>query len=335
MTHADGLPDSMTAIAIRAPGGPDVLVPERRPLPVPGEGEILVKVVAAGVNRPDVLQREGGYPPPPGASDIPGLEMAGEVVAAGPGVTRHRPGDKVTGLVQGGGYAEYCKVHETNALPIPASLTPVEAAAIPETFFTVWSNVFDRGGLKAGETFMVHGGTSGIGTTAIQLAKAFGAGVIATAGSATKCAACLELGADLAVNYRDEDFVKAVKDFTGGRGVDVTLDMVGGDYIERNYEAAAMDGRIVQIAVLRGAKATVNVHRIMVKRLVHTGSTLRARDVAFKAQIATSLETKVWPLFETGRLRVVIDSTYPLAEAAKAHRRMETSEHIGKIVLTV
>lgn len=329
------LPPTMTAIGISAPGGPDVLKPETRPVPVPEAGQILVRVAAAGVNRPDVLQREGGYPPPKGASDIPGLEIAGTVAALGEGVSRWRLGDAVTGLVAGGGYAEYAVVHESNALPIPKGLGMAEAAAVPETFFTVWSNVFDRAGLKPGEVFMVHGGTSGIGTTAIQLAKAFGATVIATAGSAEKCRACRDLGADLAVNYREEDFVKAAKDFTGGKGVDVILDMVGGDYIEKNHEAAAVEGRIVQIAFLKGAKATVNFTRIMLKRLVHTGSTLRARDVAFKAGIAHSLETRVWPLIEAGRVKVVMDSTFPLAEASKAHARMETNAHVGKIVLTV
>jgi NADPH2:quinone reductase len=325
----------MTAIGIAQPGGPEVLVPETRPVPQPGPGEILVKVAAAGVNRPDVLQREGGYPPPKGASDIPGLEIAGTVAALGAGAAQFRIGDAVTALVAGGGYAEFAVVHETNALPVPNGIAMVEAAAIPETFFTVWSNVFDRAGLKAGETFMVHGGTSGIGTTAIQLAKAFGATVIATAGSPEKCQACRDLGADLAVDYRQEDFVKAAKDFTGGRGVDVILDMVGGDYIEKNHEAAAVEGRIVQIAFLKGPKVTVNFTRIMLKRLVHTGSTLRARDVAFKAGIAASLREKVWPLIEAGTVKVVIDSTYPLAEAAKAHARMETNAHVGKIVLTV
>ncbi|MEJ1157463.1 NAD(P)H-quinone oxidoreductase [Prosthecomicrobium sp. N25] len=329
------LPTTMTAIGIKAPGGPEVLVPETRPVPQPGPGEILVKVAAAGVNRPDVLQREGGYPPPTGASDIPGLEIAGEVAALGEGAARFAPGDRVTALVAGGGYAEYAVVHESNAMPVPKGLGLIEAAAIPETFFTVWSNVFDRAGLKPGEVFMVHGGTSGIGTTAIQLAKAFGATVIATAGSPEKCQACLDLGADLAVDYRQEDFVKAAKDFTGQKGVDVILDMVGGDYIEKNHEAAAVEGRIVQIAFLKGPKVTVNFTRIMLKRLVHTGSTLRARDVAFKAGIARALEAKVWPLIEAGRVKVVLDSTFPLADAAKAHARMETNAHVGKIVLTV
>ncbi|TPQ52371.1 NAD(P)H-quinone oxidoreductase [Prosthecomicrobium hirschii] len=329
------LPETMTAIGYEAPGGPDVLVPVTRPVPAPGPGEILVRLAAAGVNRPDVLQRQGGYPPPKGASDIPGLEIAGTVVAQGPGAGRFALGASVVGLVAGGGYAEYAVVHETNALPVPRGLDLVAAAGIPETFFTVWSNVFDRAGLKPGETFMVHGGTSGIGTTAIQLAKAFGATVIATAGSAAKCQVCRDLGADLAVDYREQEFVTAAKDFTGGRGVDVILDMVGGDYIDKNHEAAAVEGRIVQIAFLKGPKATVNFTRLMLKRLVHTGSTLRAREVPFKAAIAGALEAKVWPLIEAGTVRVVMDSTFPLAEAAAAHARMETNAHIGKIVLTV
>jgi putative PIG3 family NAD(P)H quinone oxidoreductase len=329
------VPSRMTAIAIRAPGGPEVLVPEERPVPTPGAGEMLVKVAAAGVNRPDVMQRQGSYPPPPGASDIPGLEIAGEVVALGPGATRFKPGDKVSALVAGGGYAEYCPVHETNALPAPANLSQIEAAAIPETFFTVWHNAFERGRLKAGETLLVHGGSSGIGTTAIQLAKAFGARVITTAGSAEKCEACRKLGADVAVNYRSEDFVAATKSATGGKGAEVILDMVGGDYIERNYEAAAVEGRIVQIAFQGGPRANVDFRRIMLKRLIHTGSTLRARAVADKAAIARALEAKVWPLIAAAKVKPVIYRTFPLAEASAAHALMETSMHIGKIVLTV
>ncbi|WP_407049611.1 NAD(P)H-quinone oxidoreductase [Methyloraptor flagellatus] len=329
------VPPTMTAIAIPRPGGPEALVPETRAVPVPGEKEILVKVAAAGVNRPDVLQREGSYPPPKGASDIPGLEVAGTVVALGPAVTRWALGERVTALVAGGGYAEFAVVPEETALPVPKGLSTVEAAAIPETFFTVWSNVFDRAGLKPGEVFLVHGGTSGIGTTAIQLAKSFGATVIATAGSAEKCAACRDLGADLAIDYRAQDFVQEVKTFTQGRGANVILDMVGGDYIEKNHEAAAVEGRIVQIAFLRGAKVEVNFTRLMLKRLVHTGSTLRAREVPFKAAIAASLREKVWPLIEAGAVKIPVDSTFPLAAAADAHRRMETSAHVGKIVLTV
>jgi putative PIG3 family NAD(P)H quinone oxidoreductase len=329
------LPPRMTAIGIRAPGGPEVLAPEERPLPATGAGEILIKVAAAGVNRPDVMQRQGLYPPPKGASDIPGLEIAGEVAALGAGVTRWKLGDKVMALVSGGGYATYCPAHESHALPIPQSLTPVEAAAVPETFFTVWHNVFERGGLKSGETLLVHGGTSGIGTTAIQLAKAFGARVITTAGSAEKCDACRKLGADLAINYRSEDFVAAVKSATGGKGADVILDMVGGDYIERNYEAAAVEGRVVQIAFQGSPKATVDFRRIMLKRLHHTGSTLRARSTEDKGAVARAVEAQVLPLLAAGRVRPVIDSTFPLAEAAAAHARMESSVHIGKIVLTV
>lgn len=329
------LPTTMTAIEIVAPGGPEALRPTTRPVPTLKAGEILVKVAAAGINRPDVLQRQGVYPPPPGASDIPGLEIAGTVVAIGPGAGEWAIGVPVTALVPGGGYAEYCAVHETNALPVPGGLSLVEAAALPETFFTVWSNVFDRAGLKAGETFLVHGGTSGIGTTAIMLAKAFGATVITTAGSDDKCAACRRLGADLAINYKTDDFVAAAKAFTNGRGVDVILDMVGGDYIDKNHDLAAIEGRIVQIAFLNGAKATVNFGRLMMKRLVHTGSTLRARDVAFKAAIADALRTKVWPLIEDGEVRPILDSTFKLADAVAAHRRMESSGHIGKIVLTI
>jgi NADPH2:quinone reductase len=325
----------MTAIVIRSPGGPDMLVPEERPVPLPGEHEVLVKVAAAGVNRPDVMQRQGSYPPPPGASDIPGLEIAGHVVALGTGATRWKLGDAVTALVAGGGYAQYCPVHETNALPAPPPLSLVEAAAIPETFFTVWHNAFERGALKSGETLLVHGGSSGIGTTAIQLAKAFGARVITTAGSAEKCEACRKLGADVAVNYRTEDFVAATKAATGGKGADLILDMVGGDYIERNYEAAAVDGRVVQIAFQGSPRANVDFRRIMLKRLTHTGSTLRSRAVADKAAIARALEAKVWPLIAAGKVKPVIYRTFPLAQASAAHALMETSTHIGKIVLTV
>jgi NADPH2:quinone reductase len=329
------LPATMTAIAIRAPGGPDMLVPEQRPVPAPGAGEILVKVAAAGVNRPDVMQRMGLYPPPKGAPDIPGLEIAGTIVACGAGVTRWKVGDQVTALVVGGGYAEYCIAVEGHALPIPAGLSAAEAAAIPETFFTVWHNVFERGALKPGETLLVHGGSSGIGTAAIQLAKSFGARVIVTAGSAEKCEVCRKLGADLAINYKIEDFVAAVKDTTGGRGAEVILDMVGGDYIERNYEAAAVEGRIVQIAFQGSPKSTVNYMRLMLKRLHHTGSTLRSRANADKAAIARAIESNVWPLIAAGKVRPVMDQTFRLAEAAAAHARMETSQHIGKIVLIV
>ena len=329
------VPSDMTAIVIRAPGGPEALVPERRPVPQPDDGEVLVKVAAAGVNRPDVMQRQGLYPPPKGVTDIPGLEIAGDVVALGANVARWKPGDKVMALVVGGGYAEYCPAHESHCLPIPPSLSMNEAGAIPETFFTVWHNVFERGGLKSGETLLAHGGSSGIGTTAIQLAKQSGARVIVTAGSEQKCAACRELGADLAINYKTEDFVAAVKAATGGKGADVILDMVGGDYIERNYEAAAVEGRVVQIAFQGSPKATVDFRRIMLKRLHHTGSTLRSRSVTDKGAIARAVEQQALPLVASGKVRPVIDSTFPLPEAAAAHARMESSRHIGKIVLTV
>jgi NADPH2:quinone reductase len=310
-----------------------MLVPQERPVPRPGKGEILVKVAAAGVNRPDVIQRKGLYPPPPGVTDIPGLEIAGTVAACGHGVKRWRPGDQVTALVSGGGYAQYCVAHETHALPIPGGLAATEAAAIPETFFTVWHNVFERGGLKAGETLLVHGGSSGIGTIAIQLAKTFGARVIATAGSSEKCDACRRLGADVAINYKTEDFVPLTKSATGGIGAEVILDMVGGDYIERNYEAAAVEGRIVQIAFQGSSRADVDFRRIMLKRLHHTGSTLRARSVPDKAAIAQAVERSIWPLIAAGKVRPVMDSVFPFREAAKAHARMESSVHIGKIVL--
>ncbi|WNJ91865.1 NAD(P)H-quinone oxidoreductase [Bosea sp. 685] len=329
------LPQTMTAIGFEAPGGPEVLQAQKRPLPQPGRGEVLVAVAAAGINRPDVLQRLGGYAPPPGASDIPGLEIAGTIVALGEGASRFKLGDMICGLVAGGGYAEYAVVHESNALPVPAGLSLIEAAAIPETYFTVWTNVFQRGRLQAGESFMVHGGTSGIGTTAIQLAKAFGATVLATAGSTEKCQACRNLGADHTINYREQDFVAAAKEATGGRGVDLILDMVGGDYINRNYDAAAESGRIVQIAFLNGPKAEVDYRRLMMKRLTHTGSTLRPRSIAEKAGIAAELEAKVWPLIEAGRCKPVIHATFPLTEAAAGHALMESNAHIGKIVLTV
>ena len=329
------IPLQMTAIAIRTPGGPEVLTPEARPVPTPGAGEILVKVAAAGVNRPDVMQRMGQYPPPLGAPDIPGLEIAGEVVACGAGVTRWKQGDQVMALVVGGGYAEYCLAHESHALPVPSGLSLIEAAAVPETFFTVWYNAFERGRLAAGETALIHGGTSGIGTTAIQLAKAFGARTIATAGTPEKCEACRKLGAEVAINYKTEDFVEATKKATGGRGVDLVLDIIGGDYIERNYEAAAVEGRILQIAFQSSPRATVDFRRLMLKRLTHTGSTLRARAVADKAAIARAIEAKVLPLIAAGRVKPVIDSTFALREAAAAHARMDSSQHIGKIVLTL
>ncbi len=326
--------DKMRAIVAPHPGGPEVLTLVERPVPTPGAGEILIKVMAAGVNRPDVLQRLGGYAPPPGASDVLGLEVAGDVAALGEGVAMHNVGDPVVALLPGGGYAEYAIAHESNALPAPQSLSMIEAAAIPETYFTVWTNVFERGGLKAGEWLLVHGGASGIGTTAIQLAKAFGAKVIATVGSDEKAQAAAKLGADVVVNYNAQDFVAVTRAATG-KGADVILDMVGGDYVQRNYAAAAMDGRIVQIAFLRGATTQVDLRPLMMKRLVHTGSTLRPRSPAEKAEIAEHLREKVWPLLEAGRCKPIIDSTFPLDSADKAHARMESSGHFGKIVLTI
>jgi putative PIG3 family NAD(P)H quinone oxidoreductase len=329
------LPETMTAIEIREPGGPEVLGPASRPLPQPGAGEVLVKVAAAGVNRPDCLQRQGSYPPPKGASDIPGLEVAGEVIALGDGVKDLKVGDRVCALVTGGGYAEYCAAPAVQCLPVPKGYSMAQAAALPETFFTVWVNVFQRSGLKSGESFLVHGGTSGIGTTAIQLAKAFGCTVFATAGSAEKVKACKDLGADHAINYKTEDFVEVVKAATGGRGVDVILDMVGGDYIPRDIKALAEDGRLSFIAFLGGPKAEVNFAAVMMKRLTITGSTLRARPVAVKAQLAAELKEKVWPLLDAGKIAPVMAAAFPLAEAAKAHALMESSDHIGKIVLTL
>ncbi len=327
------LPAEMTAIEIREPGGPEVLVPTTRPRPEPGAGEVLVKVAAAGVNRPDVLQRKGGYPPPPGASDIPGLEIAGTVVALGENTSEWRLGDEVTALVTGGGYAEYCVAPAAQCLPVPQGLSLVEAAALPETFFTVWVNVFERGGLRSGESFLVHGGSSGIGTTAIQLAKAFGARVFATAGSAEKCAACEKLGAERAINYREEDFVAVVKEATEKKGVDLILDMVGGDYVQRNIKALATDGRLSYIAFLGGSKVEVDLAPLMLKRITLTGSTLRARSVEFKAGIARQLREKVWPKLEAGEVGPVMAASFPLAAAGEAHALMESSTHIGKIVL--
>ena len=329
------LPDSMIAIAITAPGGPQVLRAERREVPSPGEREILIRTAAAGVNRPDVLQRAGLYPPPKGTSDLLGLEVAGEVVETGSGVKRWRPEDRVCALTPGGGYAEFALVDESNALPVPDGMPMEEAAAVPETFFTVWHNVFERGRLIAGETLLVHGGASGIGTTAIMLAKAFGARVIVTAGTDDKCDACRALGADVAVNYRNGDWAVAVKEATGGRGADVILDMVGGAYIEKNYQAAAIDGRIVNIAFLQGSRVEVDYIRLMMKRLTHTGSTLRAQSVEVKARIAAELESKVWPLLAEGKCRPLIHARFPLVAAADAHALMESNAHIGKIVLTV
>lgn len=329
------LPASMTAIAIADKGGgPEVLRPVTLPVPALGPRQVLIKVAAAGINRPDLMQREGHYPAPKGHSEIPGLEVAGTVAALGVGTSRFKEGDRVMALVPGGGYAEYCAVDEGSCLPVPTSLSMTEAAAIPEGFFTVWHNVFERGGLKSGEWFLVHGGTSGIGVAAIQLAHAFGAKVIATAGSAEKCEACRKLGATRAVDYKTEDFVEAVKSATAGKGVNVILDIVGGDYVERNVRSLADDGRLVNIAFQDGSKVTLDLMRVMLKRLTLTGSTLRIRSNGVKAAIARAVEEKVLPLIVDGRIRIVIDATYPLADAAKAHHRMEES-HIGKVVLTL
>jgi putative PIG3 family NAD(P)H quinone oxidoreductase len=325
----------MIAIEIREPGEPEVLVPVERPTPVPGSGEVLIKVAAAGVNRPDLMQRRGRYPPPPGAPDIPGLEVAGTIDAIGSNVDELRVGDAVCALVAGGGYAEYCVAPAPQCLPAPRGLDLVPAAAIPETFFTVWTNVFERGRLAAGESILVHGGSSGIGTTAIQLARAHGARVFATAGSPEKCAACERLGAERAINYRDADFLEAVRAATGGKGVDVVLDMVGAEYFARNVEALAVEGRLVEIATLRGAKAELTIPTIMQRRLTITGSTLRPRSVAEKGAIARALRTRVWPLLESGAVKPIIYQTFPLTHAAEAHRVMEAGEHIGKLVLVV
>jgi putative PIG3 family NAD(P)H quinone oxidoreductase len=329
------LPAQMTVIGISTPGGPEVLIPETRAVPKPGPGEILIKVAAAGVNRPDVAQRSGSYPPPPGASDLPGLEVSGEVVALGDGATKHKIGDKVMSLVAGGGYAQYCIAPDAQAMAVPASFSMIEAGATAETLMTVWHNVFERGGLQPGETLLIHGGSSGIGTMAIQLAKAFGSKVIVTVGSQVKADACLKLGADHAINYKTEDFVAKVKEITAGAGVELILDMVGGDYVEKNFDCAAVDGRIVQIAVLNGPKATINAAKIMVKRLHYTGSTLRPRSAADKAAMVKAIEANVLPLLQAGKVKPLMDSTFPLEQAVDAHRRMETSEHIGKIVLVV
>jgi len=325
----------MKCVQISKPGGPEVLVLAERPAPAPKANEILVKVAAAGVNRPDIAQRAGKYPPPPDASDLPGLEIAGEVAACGADVKMWKPGDQVCALAHGGGYAEYCVVPEVQALPVPKGLSAVEAASLPETFFTVWSNVFDRGRLAPGESLLVQGGSSGIGVTAIQIAAAMGNRVFATAGSDEKCAACVALGAEKAINYKTQDFAAEVKAATGGKGVDVVLDMVGGDYVPREIACLAEDGRLVFIAVLGGWKTEVNITDIMRKRLTVTGSTLRPRPVAFKGAIAKSLREKVWPLIESKKIKPVIFRTFPLAQASEAHRLMESSQHIGKIILTV
>ena len=330
------IPSRMTAIEIAEPGDPDVLVPVERDVPEPGPDEVLVRVEAAGVNRPDVMQRQGLYPPPPGASDIPGLEIAGTVVALGKGVDSPAIGSRVCALVTGGGYAEYCTAAAALCLPVPAGFDAAEAAGIPETFFTVWTNVFDRARLAEGESILVHGGSSGIGTTAIQLARAFGATVYVTAGSKAKCDACLALGADAAIDYREEDFVERIRALTGGRGVDVVLDMIAGDYLARNLKCLATEGRLVIIAVQHGPKVErLNVLPIMLRRLTVTGSTLRPRTVEQKTIIANALHAKVWPLLAAGRIRPIVHSRFPLADAAGAHRTMESSEHVGKIVLEV
>jgi NADPH:quinone reductase len=329
------IPKDMTAIEIASPGGPEQLKPARRPVPKPGDGEVLVRVAAAGVNRPDVMQRQGRYPPPPGASDIPGLEIAGEVVALGPNAAGVALGDEITALLPGGGYAEYAVAASPLCLPVPKGLSMVEAAALPETYFTVWTNLFDRGGCKAGDTVLIHGGTSGIGTTAIQLAVVRGARVFATAGSVDKARYCEKLGAARGIDYRTEDFVQVVGRETGGRGVDLILDMVAASYFARNVETLAVEGRLVLISLIGGARAEINLGTLMSKRLTVTGSTLRIRTVAQKAVIAEAVRRNVWPLLEEKRVRPIIHATFPLAEASEAHRMMETSQHIGKIVLTV
>ncbi|MDX8355958.1 NAD(P)H-quinone oxidoreductase [Sphingopyxis terrae] len=329
------LPESMTAVAIREPGGPEVLVAEQRPVPRPGAGELLIRVAAAGVNRPDVLQRMGFYPPPPGASDLPGLEIAGIVVATGPGGDPEMLGQAVCALVAGGGYAEYCVAPAGSVLPVPAGFTMTEAAALPETIFTVWHNLFERGWIKEGETALVHGGTSGIGTTAIGLCKLFDIRIIVTCGSAEKCDAARALGADLAIDYSAEDYVEAVKAFTGGAGVDVVLDMVGGDYVPRNLACLADDGRHVTIAFQRGAKAEIDMSQLMRRRLTMTGSTLRARSADFKAALADEIHKTLWPRLSSGAWKPAMDQAFPLADAAAAHARMQAGAHVGKIVLTI
>ena len=333
MTEA--LPASMRCIEMSEGRGADILHLAERPLPEVGAGQVLIKIAAAGINRPDVLQRDGLYPAPPGASDILGLEAAGEIVALGEGVETLKLGDQVTALLSGGGYAEYATAYEGSCLPIPNALTLIEAASLPETYFTVWSNLFDRAALKEGESLLMQGGTSGIGTTAIQMCSQLGVRVIATAGSDEKCQACLDLGAEKAVNYRDEDWVAAAREFGGGKGVNVILDMVGGDYVARNIKSLAPDGRLVNIAFLQGSKIEIDLMPVMLKRLTLTGSTLRARDPGFKADIADNLKQTVWPLFESGAIKPMVYKTFPLNQAAEAHKLMESSQHIGKIVLTV
>lgn len=326
---------SMKAIVITKPGGPEVLQVQERSIPICAPGEVLIKAAAAGVNRPDVSQRKGNYPPPPGASpDIPGLEIAGTIVETGADVTRWKVGDKICALVTGGGYAEYCNIPEGQCLPVPGNLTFVEAASLPETFFTVWSNVFDRGRLKAGETLLVHGGSSGIGVAAIQMAKSLGSTIYVTAGTDEKCRFCEDLGAAKAINYRKENFVEVIKQITNGKGVGVILDMVGGDYVQDNLRSLANDGRLVLINMMMGKDVQVDLSQVMTKRLTITGSTLRSRDTAFKAAIARNLEKTIWPLIASGQIKPVIYKVFPAEEAADAHKLMESSEHIGKIVLS-
>ena len=329
------VPENMTAIGFDAPGGPEVLRPETVSVPQPGEGQVLLRVSYAGVNRPDVAQRQGLYPPPPGASPLPGLEVSGTIVAVGDGLPREYIGERYCALVSGGGYAEYCLAHIGHCLPVPEGMPMAEAAAIPETLFTVWHNVFERGWATEGETLLIHGGTSGIGTMATMLAKTFGLTVITTCGDDAKCAASRNLGADLSINYREQDFVEAVLDFTGGKGAEVVLDMVSGDYVARNMKCMAMDGRHVTIAILGGAKAEINMAVVMTRRYTMTGSTLRPRSDAFKTLLAGEIESNAWPLFEAGTLRPVMDRSFPLAEAAAAHAYMEAGDHVGKIVLEV
>jgi putative PIG3 family NAD(P)H quinone oxidoreductase len=324
----------MIAIAITKPGGPDVLQPIELAVPRPASREVLIRVAAAGVNRPDLMQREGRYPPPPGATDIPGLEVSGTIASCGADVTRWRDGDEVCALVSGGGYAEYCVAPDVQCLPVPKGVDLVDAGGIPETFFTVWMNVFDRGHLREGESFLVHGGASGIGTTAIQMTRAFGARVFATAGTDEKCRACEQIGAERAINYRKDDFVAALLDLTGGRGIDVILDMVGAPYFSRNVDLLATEGRLLQIAVMHGAKAEINLVRLLRQRLTVTGSVLRARSIEEKGAIARALEREVWPLVEAGRIRPIVYATFALRKAADAHRLMESGSHIGKILLT-
>ncbi len=331
----DALPADMTVIEITEPGGPEMLVPAKRGVPEPGHGEILIKAAAVGINRPDVMQRQGSYPVPPGASDLPGLEVAGTVAAVGPGVDLWNVGDEVCALTPGGSYAEFCTTPAAHALPVPKGLSMIEAGAMPETFFTVWTNVFDRGRLQAGERFLVHGGSSGIGTTAIQIADVLGARVFTTAGTQEKCAACEELGAERAINYREKDYVAVIRDLTDGEGVDVILDMVAGEYFRKNLSILAPEGRLVQIAFLGGPKGEVDLMPIMRNRLTITGSTLRPQTIEAKAAIAEGLRRTVWPHVEAGRIKPVIHATFPLSDAAAAHRAMEDGDHIGKIVLEV